>query len=146
MSFNVDQLFSPADIAGVLKSTFFRNGNIFGTLISPAQPNVTSLGVLTSLTMGGNINLQNNNIINGGSIAGTISTATQPNITSLGSLNALNVSGVSMFDDNVIIDLDDIEAFTVRKNNNGNDIFTVDTENSRVTVNGDLVVSGNDIS
>ncbi|KAG6951691.1 hypothetical protein JG687_00013452 [Phytophthora cactorum] len=57
------------------------SGSIAGTLSTATQPNITSLGTLSSLTVSG-------------SIAGTLSTAAQPNITSLGTLTSLNVSGL----------------------------------------------------
>ena len=46
------------------------------TLTTAAQPNITSVGTLTGLTVSGNI-------------AGTLTTAAQTNITSLGTLTAL---------------------------------------------------------
>ena len=50
------------------------------TLTTAAQPNITSVGTLTGLTVSGNI-------------AGTLTTAAQTNITSLGTLSALTISG-----------------------------------------------------
>jgi hypothetical protein len=72
--------------------------NIKGTLTTAAQGNITSLGTLTGLTMGGNIALGGNSITGGGTatfttLAGTLSTATQSNITSLGTLTALTMGG-----------------------------------------------------
>ena len=46
------------------------------TLTTAAQPNITSVGTLTGLTVSGNI-------------AGTLTTAAQPNITSVGTLSSL---------------------------------------------------------
>ena len=87
---------------------------ITGTLAnaSNAQPNITSLGALTSLALGGNLNSNANivinnasNIITGGSIfantgtvsgnllTGTLTTNAQPNITSIGTLTSLSISG-----------------------------------------------------
>ena len=74
------------------------------------QSHITSVGTLTGLTMGGNLNLNSQNIINGGTIAGTftgnltgnadtattaatVTTAAQPNITSVGTLTGLTSSG-----------------------------------------------------
>lgn len=74
---------------------------ISGTLTTDAQPNITSVGALSSLTVTGtsyqaNIqaNVINANIIgNTGTIlTGTLSTALQPNITSVGTLSSLTVS------------------------------------------------------
>ena len=50
------------------------------TLTTAAQPNITSVGTLTGLTVSGNI-------------AGTLTTAAQTNITSLGTLSSLTVGG-----------------------------------------------------
>ena len=47
-----------------------------------SQPNITSVGTLTSLSVSGNI-------------SGTLSTAAQPNITSVGNLTSLTVTGNS---------------------------------------------------
>lgn len=89
------------------------SGNISGTLTTAAQPNVTSLGTLSSLTVD-NINLNSNTIVsdtgtlaiddnttvNGSltatSLGGTLSTAAQPNITSTGTLTALTVDNINL--------------------------------------------------
>mgnify|MGYP005992389637 CR=1 FL=1 len=89
------------------------SGNISGTLTTAAQPNVTSLGTLSSLTVD-NINLNGNTIVsdtgtlaiddnttvNGSltatSLGGTLSTAAQPNITSTGTLTALTVDNINL--------------------------------------------------
>ena len=52
------------------------------TLTTAAQPNITSVGTLTGLTVSGNI-------------AGTLTTAAQTNITSLGTLSALTTELLS---------------------------------------------------
>jgi hypothetical protein len=89
-----------------------------GTVTTNAQPNITSVGTLTSLAVTGNISSGNANLGNlvtanffsgDGSLltgitanaansnyanfAGTIVTAAQPNITSVGTLTILDVSG-----------------------------------------------------
>ena len=56
-----------------------------GTVTTAAQPNITSVGTLTSLTVSSTIS---------GSVSGsaaTVTTAAQPNITSLGTLTSLTV-------------------------------------------------------
>ena len=50
------------------------------TLTTAAQPNITSVGTLTGLTVSGNI-------------AGTLTTAAQTNITSVGTLTGLDTCG-----------------------------------------------------
>ena len=96
------------------------NALIAGTVYTAAQPNITSVGTLTSLSVTGNItagniaggNLVNANYISGNGsllssitgsnvtgqvgnalIAGTVYTAAQPNITSVGTLTSLTVTG-----------------------------------------------------
>lgn len=61
------------------RPTFISN-NFQGTLVTAAQPNITSLGTLTGLTVTGPFN-------------GVLSTAAQPNVTSVGALSSLNVTG-----------------------------------------------------
>jgi hypothetical protein len=58
-----------------------------GTVTTAAQPNITSVGTLTGLTVSATIT---------GSVsgtAGTVTTAAQPNITSVGTLTSLAVTG-----------------------------------------------------
>ena len=84
-----------------------------GTLTTAAQPNITSVGILTSLTVSGNANVGNigsaagvftanvtagNVYANSGTVGaslltGTLTTAAQPNITSVGTLTSLGVTG-----------------------------------------------------
>jgi hypothetical protein len=85
-----------ANIAGTLNATgnaTFGNitaTNSTATLTTAAQPNITSLGTLTSLSVTGNIAGGN---LSGTSIVGTLTTASQTNITSVGTLGSLTVSG-----------------------------------------------------
>jgi hypothetical protein len=62
------------------------------TVRSNAQPNITSVGTLSNLTVSGDIITGN---ISSGLITGTLATNSQPNITSLGILTNLAVSGTS---------------------------------------------------
>ena len=64
------------------------------TLTTAAQPNITSVGTLTCLTVSGNI-------------AGTLTTAAQTNITSLGTLTALTVDDITI-DGSTISDAADL--------------------------------------
>jgi len=64
------------DVVGAITAT----GNITGTLATASQPNITSVGTLSSLSVSGNI-------------TGTLATAAQPNITSLGTLTGLTTTG-----------------------------------------------------
>jgi hypothetical protein len=80
-----------------------------GTLSTAAQPNVTSVGTLTTLAVSGSVGVSGTVTANSGVVAptvsagtignvgavltGTLSTAAQPNVTSLGTLSAVTVSG-----------------------------------------------------
>ena len=70
-------------------------GNVTGTILTAAQPNITSLGTLTSLAVTGNITSGNISGTQGTftNVTGTILTSTQPNITSVGTLTSLAVTG-----------------------------------------------------
>ena len=103
-----------------------------GTLTTAAQPNITSVGTLTSLAVTGNITSGNANLGNSvtanffiGSganltsipagnisgqvanalVAGTVYTNAQPNITSVGTLTSANVTGNIVSNANVVTDL-----------------------------------------
>jgi hypothetical protein len=83
--------------------------NYAGTVLTNSQPNITSIGTLTSLNVtnkiiagqlqgdGGNIsNIQGANVsgqTGNALVAGTVYTNAQPNITSVGTLSSLIVSG-----------------------------------------------------
>jgi hypothetical protein len=60
------------------------------TVTTAAQPNITSVGTLTSLTVAAAIN---GNILGSATTASTVTTAAQPNITSVGTLTSLTSSG-----------------------------------------------------
>jgi hypothetical protein len=103
--------------------TLISTGNIQGVYIQGVlttvnQPNITSVGILTSLTIAnsgiGNLSADNanlgnavtanyfigdgrylSNIVATSGVANTVSNASQPNITSIGTLTGLNVAGVS---------------------------------------------------
>jgi hypothetical protein len=65
-------------------------------LTTAAQPNITSVGTLTSLAVTGNItagNLTGATLVSATSLAGTLTTAAQTNITSVGTLGSLAVTG-----------------------------------------------------
>ena len=80
-----------------------------GTVTTAAQPNITSVGSLTSLTVTGNIttgnistsgsggNLSGANFVIANFFTGTLTTAAQPNITSVGTLGNLTSNGTINF-------------------------------------------------
>jgi hypothetical protein len=69
--------------------------NIALSVSNPAQPNITSVGTLASLTVTGNANIGNIGATQGvfTSISGSLVSASQPNVTSLGTLTSLTVTG-----------------------------------------------------
>jgi hypothetical protein len=83
------------------------NALVSGTVYTAAQPNITSVGTLTSVSVTGTATAGNlstagtvsatGNILGGNlsgtSIVGTLTTAAQTNITSVGTLSALSVTG-----------------------------------------------------
>ena len=105
---NINNSYSVGGVSFYFYSCYFTNGNfnsvvsvnLSGTLQTAAQPNITSLGVLNALTIGGNVVVSANNTYSIGTssnkftngyfynLYGTIMTAAQPNITSLGTLNS----------------------------------------------------------
>lgn len=90
--------------------------NIALSVANAAQPNITSVGTLTSLNVVGNLSVSPSGVINGNAsglnnipganvvgsvptaiLAGTVTTAAQPNITSVGTLTSLAVTGGGVF-------------------------------------------------
>jgi hypothetical protein len=72
------------------------NALVAGTVYTNAQPNITSVGTLSSLAVTGNVtsgNLSATGDVSGATLTGTLTTAAQPNITSVGTLTSLTVSG-----------------------------------------------------
>ena len=85
-------------VNGNVSATTF-TGNLSGsaaTVTANAQPNITSVGTLTSLVVTGNITSGNANLGNlatANYFTGILTTNAQPNITSVGTLTSLDVSG-----------------------------------------------------
>jgi len=99
-------------------ANFANVSNIASTVTTAAQPNITSVGTLTGLTLTGNANLGNavrsNFFIGNGSlltsvaagsisgqvpnalVSGTVYTAAQPNITSVGTLTSLTAGNATV--------------------------------------------------
>jgi hypothetical protein len=71
------------------------------TVTASAQPNITSVGTLTSLGVSGNITsgnvYANTGTVGASLLTGTLTTTSQPNITSLGALSGLTVTGNATF-------------------------------------------------
>lgn len=82
------------NVTGTVASA--NNSSYAGLVTTAAQPNITSVGTLTSLSVAGNIitgNIAGGNLLSAAYLQGTITTGAQPNITSLGVLTSLSVSG-----------------------------------------------------
>jgi hypothetical protein len=108
-----------SNVIGIVANSAY--SNTAGTVITNAQPNITSVGTLSSLAVSGNVSAGNADLGNAASanyfvgngffltdlnlgnatvsnanyaaFAGNITTASQPNITSLGTLTVLDVDG-----------------------------------------------------
>jgi hypothetical protein len=83
---------------GNLSATGLVSGaTVAGSLTTAAQPNITSVGTLTSLAVSGNATAgnvyANSGTVGASLLTGTLTTAAQPNITSVGSLTSLTVTG-----------------------------------------------------
>lgn len=59
-----------------------------GTILTPAQPNITQIGTLSTLTVSDSITAST---LSASTLTGTLLTASQPNITEIGTLSNLNV-------------------------------------------------------
>jgi hypothetical protein len=95
-----------ANITGVVaNATYAEDANnanaaltavVAGTVTTAAQPNITSVGILTTLSVSGNITSGNANLGNlaeANFFTGTLTTNAQPNITNVGTLTSLSVTG-----------------------------------------------------
>jgi len=95
-------------IAGANVTGQVGNALIAGTVYTAAQPNITSVGNLTSLDVTGNLAAGNANLGNlaiANFVQGTLTTAAQPNITSVGNLSSLNVTGNILTSANLVTNL-----------------------------------------
>ena len=82
---------SNANLGNLATANYFA-----GTLTTAAQPNITSVGTLNSLSVTGNLsagNVNAGNLLTSNFLAGTLTTAAQPNITSVGVLSSLSATG-----------------------------------------------------
>jgi hypothetical protein len=72
------------------------NALVAGTVYTNAQPNITSVGTLSSVAVTGNATAgnvyANSGTVGASLLTGTLTTAAQPNITSVGTLTSLIVS------------------------------------------------------
>lgn len=100
-------------VVGNISASNINGGNLVsanfvsGTLTTAAQPNITSVGTLSNLSVSGNV-ISGNVYANSGTVgasllAGTLTTAAQPNVTSLGTLTTLETSGNAIIGGNLFV-------------------------------------------
>jgi hypothetical protein len=122
--------------------------NLYGTILTANQPNITNLGNVTvdSISIGGNISITGNvngtdivaNTITANLIYGTIDTATQPYISNLGNITANSIT----INSNLSID-GTTTANIINANIVSEGGYRVVTSNTTVNVTGDVTGSGN---
>lgn len=101
---NIANSVSGANISGQVA-----NALVAGTVYTSAQPNITSVGNLTSLTVIGNTTLGNQvvsnyfigNLFGVANLARNVTLSAQPNITSVGTLTSLTVTGTTTLGNSV---------------------------------------------
>ena len=117
--------------AGNISATY-----ISGTLTTPAQPNITSVGTLTSLAVTGNVTAGN---INATYLTGTVLTGNQPYITNLGNITVSNLTVIGgNFDLTSNASFGMLDATTIFQGVNQ----VLDTT-STVNITGDVTGTGN---
>jgi hypothetical protein len=130
-----------AKLVGKFDTLEAENG-ITGTLQTASQPNITSVGTLSSVDINGGAidgtTIGANSAAAGTfttltantSISGTLSTASQPNITSVGTLSSVDINGGA------------IDGTTIGANVAAAGSFTTISASGNVTIGGNLTVSG----
>jgi plastocyanin len=146
------------NVSGAITATTF-TGNLAGTVNTAAQPNITSVGTLSALTVSGDITANGNiagdnstNItgiasVTATTLSGTLQTAAQTNITSVGTLTGLDINGHSELDD---VNVSGAITATTFTGNLAGTINTAAQTNitslgtlSALTVSGDITANGN---
>jgi hypothetical protein len=96
------------NVSGSNVSGQVSNALVAGTVYTNAQPNITSVGTLSSLGVTGNVSAGNaslGNLVTANYLSGVVTTAAQPNITSVGTLSSVTVTGNIVSSANVVTDL-----------------------------------------
>jgi predicted nucleic acid-binding Zn-ribbon protein len=126
--------------ASNVAATNGRFTNVFGTLQTSAQPNITSVGTLGNLTVSGNVTADTAVALK---VYGIIRTSGQPNITSVGNLLGLAVTGNVSTTGNVIAPIgrftDLIGTLATAAQPNITSVGTL----TQLNVGGNLTVTGN---
>ncbi len=122
-------------LSSVTSTNFYGTltGNCTGTaasVTSASQPAITSVGTLTSLTVGpGTINGTLSGNCTGS--ASTVSNAAQPTITSLGTLTSLNCSGTAAFTGTTTVGGFEVGTKVIPQNSKSVDYTTVLTDSGK---------------
>jgi hypothetical protein len=142
-----------ANFATLAGNTNFANlANTAITVTGNDQPNITSVGNLTSLNVVGTIQTGNvwansghiiSNTITANLIAGSLITPSQPNINNLGNLTSLTVGGFTNFYDNVYVNANLFGANANITNLNSSNLTSNNANISNLGVSGNAVISGN---
>jgi hypothetical protein len=111
-----------------------------GTVTTAAQPNITSVGTLSGLTVSSTIT---GSVSGSAATAGTVTTAAQPNITSVGTLSSLAVSG-NVTAGNLYANsgTGGFTTLTASGNITGANVIVSGTTNATSTTTGALTVAG----
>lgn len=118
-------------VNGSLTATY-----IGGTLTTASQPNITSVGSLTSLNVSGNIVAGN---VNTTYLTGTLLTGNQPYITNLGNITVSNITITGgEFDFGGDVSFDMVHAESIFQNDN-----PVLDSTTTINITGDVTGSGN---
>ena len=131
-------------IAGANVTGQVGNALVAGTVYTNAQPNITSVGTLTSLAVTGNLSAGNANLGNlaiANFVQGTLTTAAQPNITSVGNLSALEVTGNILTSANLVTNLivGQSTGVSITATGTNQNITLVPTGTGNVNVSGKIV-------
>ena len=118
-----------------------------GTLTTASQPNITSVGTLSSAAVTGNVTAgnvyANSGTIGASLLTGTLTTAAQPNVTSVGTLTSATVTG-NVVAGNVYANSGTIGANIITGNTVGGSLTTNAQPNiTSVGTLTSLAVSGN---
>jgi len=118
------------------------NSLVAGTVYTNAQPNITSVGTLTSLAVTGNVTAgnvyANSGTIGASLLTGTLTTAAQPNITSVGTLSSLAVTGNVTAGNIVGIFANGNSNISIPAANGNITFATAGSERMRLNTNGNL--------
>ena len=138
------------NVSGAITATTF-TGNLAGTVNTAAQPNITSVGTLSALTVSGDITANGNiagdnstNItgiagVTATTLSGTLQTAAQTNVTSVGTLTGLDVNGHTELDD---VNVSGASTFTGAIDANGSLDVDGHTELDDLNVSGVSTFTG----